>query len=150
MECGVFPDIQRYSTNFIKNQGREGGDLIAILMLMAAADGTAQGGVPNSHADWHTIPRTVWILVMRQNPHNEAQVGKCRRSVWGLICLKGGTEREWDSWMAGMENATELGRKSRGEGKPLSQEFPVPVISPARHRGHPQPWLQELVSLHQH
>ena len=88
LECGVCPDIQRYSTNFIKNQGREGGDLIAILMIMAAADGTAQGGVPNSHADWHTIPRRAWILVIWQNPHNEVLVGKCRRSVWELICLK--------------------------------------------------------------
>ena len=68
----------------------------------------------------------------------------------GTHILKGGTEKEWDSWMAGMENATELGGKSRGEGKPLSQEFPVLVISPARHTGHPQPWLQELVSLRQH
>lgn len=43
MECGVCPDIQIYSTNIIRNQGREGGDLIAILMIMAVADDPAQG-----------------------------------------------------------------------------------------------------------
>lgn len=143
MECGVCPDIQIYSTNIIRNQGREGGDLIAILMIMAVADDPARGwgGVPNSRADWHTIPHRVWILVRRQNPHNEAPVGKCRRSIWGRICLKvelkGNGIPGWQGWRT-LESGG-LGRKSPEEGKPLLQEFPVPVISSARHTGHPQP-----------
>lgn len=40
LECSVCQDIQRYSTNFIKNQEREGEDLITIIMIMAFADDT--------------------------------------------------------------------------------------------------------------
>lgn len=48
MECSVYKDIELHFTNFIKNQEREGEDLITIIMIMAFADDTTLGGVPKS------------------------------------------------------------------------------------------------------
>lgn len=47
----------------------------------------------------------------------------------GMNMLKGRIELQWNSWMAGMERTTDgAGQEEQREGKPLLQQFPVPVI----------------------